>query len=69
MTEGEVDVLRALAVKRRDERRDSGKDSPDPETECCAKLECGGSCFLPPAHDGAHSCVGDFDGERGSCPA
>jgi hypothetical protein len=35
---------------------------------CCATLDCGGWCRLPPGHDPPCLCDGDTDGP-GSCPA
>jgi len=41
----------------------------DGDSSCGKKLDCGGSCCLPPQHAGLCECVGDTPGDPGSCPA
>lgn len=38
-------------------------------TPCGKKLECGSNCVDELGHDGDCLCVGDEDGESGTCPA
>lgn len=48
---------------------DTNGEPPIPEATCGAKLDCGGECYLAPGHAPPCLCVGDEDGEPGTCPA
>ena len=68
MTAEQFESLRKKAFARVEELALAGMPVFDPAVECCAKLDCGGSCFLPRCHGGEHGCIGDCNGP-GSCPA
>lgn len=42
---------------------------PYPKQPCESKLDCGESCYLPKGHEPPCLCIGDMDGEPGTCPA
>ncbi len=44
-------------------------DCPYPVWVCGKALDCGERCFMPLDHDEPCLCIGDVDGEPGSCPA
>lgn len=48
--------------------REAAEKKARMDASCCATLECGGWCNLPPGHRGEHLCDGDTDGP-GTCPA
>lgn len=77
----ERDSLKAECIRLMDEvsrlkaeadyqlgRRQQESHKPPLHPACGKTLECGGTCYREPNHEGPCLCSGDMDGP-GSCPA